>query len=266
MRAGGKVVLKGNKMPRNYPKPFPYRIFLLNTRFRKFLDTKLEFLDNLHARAIRINRFVRTSLNTHMDVEEKTPASRVCHHHPWNWLTESENLMSLRIVMLRFSPTVNILHSFVFIAPKIPMRLEITNLQKLCRINARKMKTLVKSILKAEKRDAELSIVFTDNKKIKEMNKAFLGHDYATDVLSFSYHEPAHKDCIVGEIIISVEMALKLTKKHKYPVEGEIALYLAHGLLHLLGYDDKRKKDARRMHQREGELLSGLGYDVPVPR
>ncbi len=146
------------------------------------------------------------------------------------------------------------------------MKLEITNLQKLYRVNTKKIKNLVKNILKAEKKDAELNIVFTDNKKIKEMNKTFLGHNYATDVLSFSYHEPACKGSIIGEIIISAEMALKLAKKHKYPVEGEIALYLAHGLLHLLGYNDKHKKDARKMHQREGELLLSFGYNnVPIP-
>ncbi len=145
------------------------------------------------------------------------------------------------------------------------MRIEITNLQKLYRVNTRKIKDLVKNVLKAEKKDAELNIVFTDNKKIKEMNRTFLGHNYATDVLSFAYHETDYRDGVTGEIIISVEMALKLAKKHEYPAEGEIALYLIHGLLHLLGYDDKRKSDAKKMHQREWEILSDLGYSVLIP-
>ncbi len=144
------------------------------------------------------------------------------------------------------------------------MKLEITNLQKLHRINTKRMKNLVRNILKAEKKDAELSIVFTDNKTIQEMNKTFLGHNYATDVLSFAYHEPSSGENVIGEIIISVEMAVKLAQKHGYPIEGEIALYLAHGLLHLLGYNDKQKRDAKKMHQREGELLSNLGYHVPT--
>ncbi|MEK7749451.1 MAG: rRNA maturation RNase YbeY, partial [Planctomycetota bacterium] len=70
---------------------------------------------------------------------------------------------------------------------------------------------------------------------------------------------------LTGEIIISVEMAKKLAQKHDCTVEGEIALYLVHGLLHLFGYNDKQKKEAKKMHHREGELLSDLGFRVPVP-
>ena len=60
-------------------------------------------------------------------------------------------------------------------------------------------------------------------------------------------------------------MAKKLAQKHDCAVEGEIALYLVHGLLHLFGYNDEQKSAAKKMHQREGELLSDLGFRVPVP-
>ncbi|HHT9129349.1 MAG TPA: rRNA maturation RNase YbeY [Candidatus Brocadiaceae bacterium] len=146
------------------------------------------------------------------------------------------------------------------------MKLEITDLQKLQPINKDKIKKIIKSVLKVEKKDAELSVVFIDNKTIKQINNAFLGHNYATDVLSFAYNEPSFKNSIKGEIIVSVEMASKLSRRYGYEIEGEIVLYLVHGLLHLLGYDDKRKKDAKKMHQREGSLLSTLGYrDVSIP-
>lgn len=155
------------------------------------------------------------------------------------------------------------------------MKLEIIDLQKLYHIDKNRIKNLVKSILKAEGKDAELNIVFTDNKRIKEMNKTFLGHNYATDVLSFVYNEPFFTSnrtrlnhsqiTITGEIIISVEMATELAHKLGYTIEGEIALYLVHGLLHLLGYNDKQQREAKKMHQREGELLSNLGYSVPIP-
>lgn len=147
----------------------------------------------------------------------------------------------------------------------ILMKLEIVDLQKLYPINKNSTKKIVNRVLKVEKKVAELSIVFVDNKRIKEMNKIFLGHNYATDVLSFDYQEPSFKKTITGEIIISAEMAVKRAQKHGYSVEGEIALYLIHGLLHLLGYDDSQKRDAKKMHQREGELLANLGYRVPIP-
>ena len=145
------------------------------------------------------------------------------------------------------------------------MKLEIIDLQKLYPIDKNRIKKLVRSVLKVEEKDAELSIVFLDNKRIQKINKTFLGHNYATDVLSFAYNDPSCKNDITGEIIVSVEMATKLAQKRGYSVEGEIALYLIHGLLHLLGYDDKQKRDAKKMHEREGELLSNLGYNVPVP-
>lgn len=145
------------------------------------------------------------------------------------------------------------------------MKLNIINLQKLHFIDKNRVKKLISSILKVEKKKAELNLVFTDNKKIKKINKTFLGHNFATDVISFAYNNASLENNISGEIIISVEMAVKVAQKLKCTIEGEIALYLVHGLLHLLGYNDKVKKDARKMHQREKELLSMYGYDVSIP-
>ena len=145
-------------------------------------------------------------------------------------------------------------------------KLEIINLQKFHRVNKNKIKELVQGVLKAEAADAEINVVLVDNKKIKEMNNAFLGHNYATDVLSFAYEteeKPGNK--VTGEIVISVEMAARLARRQERAVDGEIALYLTHGLLHLLGYNDKKKADAKKMHQRERVLLTNLGYNVPVP-
>ncbi len=145
-------------------------------------------------------------------------------------------------------------------------KLEIINLQKFHRVNKNKIKELVKGVLKAEAADAEINVVLVDNKKIKEMNNAFLGHNYATDVLSFAYEkEEMQKNNVAGEIIISVEMAARLAQRQERAVDGELALYLTHGMLHLLGYNDKKKADAKKMHQRERVLLADLGYNVPVP-
>lgn len=145
-------------------------------------------------------------------------------------------------------------------------KLEIINLQKFHRVNKNKIRELVQGVLKAEAADAEINVVLVDNKKIKEMNNAFLGHNYATDVLSFAYEkEEKQENNVTGEIVISVEMAARLARRQERAVDGELALYLTHGLLHLLGYNDKKKADAKKMHQRERVLLADLGYNVPVP-
>ncbi|KKO18021.1 MAG: rRNA maturation RNase YbeY [Candidatus Brocadia sp.] len=147
--------------------------------------------------------------------------------------------------------------------PKV--KLEIINLQKCYPIAPGRIKKLVRRIFSGENKDAELNLVFIDNKGIKKINNTFLGHNYATDVLSFAYHEQSPKNTIAGEILVSVEMAVQQAKSRGCSVEGEIALYLVHGVLHLLGYDDRKKKDAQRMHQREGALLAECGYCVPIP-
>ncbi|MCF6150186.1 MAG: rRNA maturation RNase YbeY [Candidatus Kuenenia sp.] len=143
------------------------------------------------------------------------------------------------------------------------MELEIINRQKLYPVDEKPIIKLVKRVLKSENKDACLSIVITDNKEIRKLNKTFLKHDYATDVLSFIYDTSGSH--VSGEIIVSVEMAYKVAQKHEHDAEGEIALYLIHGLLHLIGYDDKKKEDAKKMHRREKELLSMLGHNISVP-
>lgn len=147
----------------------------------------------------------------------------------------------------------------------LKVKLEIINRQKCYPIAQNEIKKLARGVLKIEKRDAVLNLVFVDNKQIKEINKTFLRHNYATDVLSFAYHEHSLHDIITGEILISAEMAVQQAHRHGYPAEDEIALYLVHGILHLLGYDDRKKGDAKKMHQRERALLAKFGYCVPVP-
>lgn len=146
---------------------------------------------------------------------------------------------------------------------KVLAKLNIINLQEIYPIDKNRIKKLVKGILKAEKKEAELNIVFTDNKRIREINKTFLGHNYATDVLSFDYGEHPLRDGILnGEVVVSAEMAVKQAQKRGHAVEGEIALYVTHGLLHMLKYNDRQKREAEKMHKREEELLLNLGYTI----
>lgn len=145
------------------------------------------------------------------------------------------------------------------------MKLEIINLQKCHPIDKKSIKKIVKCVLDTEQKDAVLNVVFVDNKRIQEINKTYLGHNYATDVLSFSYNDSCAENTMNGEIIISAEMASKVAQDHNGVFEGELALYLVHGMLHLIGYNDKCKKDAKVMHQREGEIIAKLGYHLPIP-
>ena len=141
------------------------------------------------------------------------------------------------------------------------MIVEIANLQKHYRIKSSNIKRAVKEVLRKEGRDARLSIVLVDNSRIKELNKQYFNSDEVTDVISFPLSN--NKNSLSGEVIVSVETAVDTAAKRNISVEGEIVLYILHGILHLLGYDDGNEGDARVMHEEESKILKTLGYNVP---
>ncbi len=141
------------------------------------------------------------------------------------------------------------------------MIVEIANLQKHYRIKSSNIKRAVKEVLRKEGRDARLSIVLVDNSRIKELNKQYFNSDVVTDVISFPLSN--NKNSLSGEVIVSVETAVDTAGKRNISVEGEIVLYILHGILHLLGYDDDNEGDARVMHEEESKILKTLGYNVP---
>ena len=140
------------------------------------------------------------------------------------------------------------------------MIVEIANLQKHYRIKSSNIKRAVKEVLRKEGRDARLSIVLVDNSRIKELNKQYFNSDEVTDVISFPLSN--NKNSLSGEVIVSVETAVDTAAKRNISVEGEIVLYILHGILHLLGYDDGNEGDARVMHEEESKILKTLGYNV----
>ncbi|MGR3177878.1 MAG: rRNA maturation RNase YbeY [Candidatus Anammoxibacter sp.] len=144
------------------------------------------------------------------------------------------------------------------------MQIEIANLQRLYNIKKNDVKKILKAVLKDVGKDAELSIVFVDDKKIKELNKSFLGKNTSTDVLAFPLGDFSkdENEKVSGEIVVSVETAIEVAEKMNSDVTCEIYLYLVHGLLHLMGYDDKEKTMAGEMHDEERRILSGFGLEV----
>ena len=110
------------------------------------------------------------------------------------------------------------------------------------------VKDVVSTTLKKERSRLSLSILITGDRRIRGINKRYLRHDYATDVISFS----------TGDIVVSADTAKRMAKKLGLPFREELARYLVHGALHLLGYDDKKTKDRNRMHKRQESILGSL--------
>src|SRR5262245_56272661 len=95
----------------------------------------------------------------------------------------------------------------------------------------------------------ELSLIFVSDKKIRVINRRFLNHDFATDVIAFPYdgQAPEKNDRPVGDIYISVDTAKREARKGRYQAIQELALYALHGLLHLAGHDDHDPKKRKKM-------------------
>ena len=86
--------------------------------------------------------------------------------------------------------------------------------------------------------DAEISLVFVDNRVIRKLNKQFLDRDSSTDVLSFPIGEKGSDGkYYLGDIVISVHQAFKQCLHEEHGLERELELLTLHGFLHLLGYD-----------------------------
>ena len=115
--------------------------------------------------------------------------------------------------------------------------------------------------------DCEVSVTLCDNEEIRELNKKFRNIDRATDVLSFPLFDDdgmdAHVeelDCMLGDIVLSLERARRQAEEFGHSVEREICYLAVHSVLHLLGYDHMDDGPMKaQMRLREEEILGKLG-------
>ncbi len=113
----------------------------------------------------------------------------------------------------------------------------------------------------SESLDSELSIVLTDDARLQELNRDYLGIDAPTDVLSFpaSETDPETGARYIGDILISIPRAQSQSNAAGHPVESEVQLLVVHGVLHLLGHDHSEPEEKSRMWKAQAEILETLG-------
>ena len=119
---------------------------------------------------------------------------------------------------------------------------------------------LVKAGKRAKIEWGDISVVLVDDAGSRAINKTYLGHDYATDVISFNFDpipgDPASGTC--GEIVVNLSQAHRVGRRYGGPPH-ELALYIAHGCDHLTGEDDTTPAQRQRMRRRELGWLKELG-------
>lgn len=112
-------------------------------------------------------------------------------------------------------------------------------------------------------KEKEISITLVSDNKIRQLNRKFHKVDSFTDVLAFPMEDDfvSTKD-ILGDVVISPEVALRQAKKHSF--EDELVLLVIHGVLHLLGYRDEKKKMREMMENRERKILKKMGISEKI--
>jgi probable rRNA maturation factor len=121
-----------------------------------------------------------------------------------------------------------------------------------------RLEKLVKTVLKSRRVSGTVvSIAIVDDAEMRKMNKRFLDHNRTTDVISFDLSDSNRK---LFELVVNGEMAVRQAKQRGHSGEAELALYVTHGLLHNLGFDDTTQTRAKKMHEEEDKVLQELGY------
>jgi probable rRNA maturation factor len=139
------------------------------------------------------------------------------------------------------------------------MNVDVRDMQGEVRIDKSRLKRWAGSVLREMGEEkAELSVILVSDAYIKKLNWSYRKVRSGTDVLAFPMREgngPSRHGPILGDVVISIQTAKREAEKRGVPIYREIALYLAHGILHLLGYDDRDNSDRKRMKAKESELL-----------
>ena len=108
-----------------------------------------------------------------------------------------------------------------------------------------------------------ISISFSGDKKIMELNSCFRKKKSATNVLSFTSNSNFNNTLFLGDIIFSIETILKEAKRDNKTVENHLIHLFIHAVLHLLGYEHETEEQAKKMENLEIKILSKLQIDNP---
>ncbi|RMD52964.1 MAG: rRNA maturation RNase YbeY [Nitrospirae bacterium] len=139
------------------------------------------------------------------------------------------------------------------------MKVYIRNRQRRIDIDYRRIERKAAEVLKLlGKEDASLSILIVGDYGMRKLNKEFRGISKTTDVLSFDVSIPGIPSNILGDVVINAAMAEREANKRGTNLYEEMEHLLIHGVLHILGYDHNEPEEAKKMENREKEIMDAL--------
>jgi probable rRNA maturation factor len=136
------------------------------------------------------------------------------------------------------------------------LSVSVENWQRRRRVSRPRLARVARSalvLLGHTRRDLHVAVV--GDREVRRLHERYLGQRRATDVLAFEVDGPGPSR-LLGEVIISADTAARQASRVGVALALEMDLLLVHGLLHLVGYDDHDPDAARRMHEREYQILS----------
>ncbi len=136
--------------------------------------------------------------------------------------------------------------------------IDVANQQTTLAVDAKQLRRAVETILRdASVGRARISLAVVDDPTMHDLNRQFLDHDYPTDVLSFLL-EQSH-DYLEGEVVVSADTAQADAAVFGWSGHDELLLYVVHGMLHLVGFDDATAQQRAAMRARQTEILATFG-------
>jgi rRNA maturation RNase YbeY len=112
-----------------------------------------------------------------------------------------------------------------------------------------------KVVWKEQKISGDLVFIFTDDETLRKINIEFLNHNYFTDVITFNCGKDEE---ICGEIYISIDRVKENAINYNVSLKNEILRVMIHGVLHLLGFDDKTDHERKRMRTKEDQCIGSF--------
>lgn len=115
-----------------------------------------------------------------------------------------------------------------------------------------KNKKWIKTIVEQEgQKTGDINIIFCSDEYLLEVNKQYLNHDYYTDIITFNYNT----EKVNGDLFISIDRVAENAEKQNVPRGTEIQRVIIHGVLHLLGYNDKSPKEEKEIREKEDKAI-----------
>lgn len=111
-------------------------------------------------------------------------------------------------------------------------------------------------ISEKQNKDFSLNYIFCDDAKILKVNKAYLDHDYYTDIITFDLSE--EEGTIEADIFISIDTVKSNAEELNCSFEHELARVMSHGVFHLLGFNDKTDSEQQQMRSLEDEAIQEI--------